>query len=253
MTDTGRVGGLPRNRRPSLQPASLNVVLTSNAIFSVLACGAPPLTYQWQHAATNLPAATNAVFTLPDITTNEAGTYVVLVTNRSGSVTSETAILTVLRPPVVARQPRSLAAAPGGMAGFSVSVQGVTPFAYQWQKNGGAMPGQTKASLTVSNLQMEDFASYTVTVTNADGWAVSDPAALTLAVCPTIGPINFNLATFMLSVPTEVGPTYVIEYKDSIEEPIWRVLTTVTGTGSVIPITDNGLTNTSRYYRVRVR
>jgi hypothetical protein len=57
----------------------------------------------------------------------------------------------------------------------------------------------------------------------------------------------------MLMVPTEVGPTYVVEYKNDLEDPSWSVLTTLSGTGSSIPISDNGLTNTTRFYRVRVR
>ena len=57
----------------------------------------------------------------------------------------------------------------------------------------------------------------------------------------------------MLTVPTEVGPTYVLEYKNDLEDPSWNVLTTIAGTGSPIPITDNGLTNTTRFYRVQVR
>ena len=76
---------------------------------------------------------------------------------------------------------------------------------------------------------------------------------LTLAVSPLITSLSLNSETFMLTVPTEVGPTYVVEYKDSLEGSWWNVLTTITGTGSPVPITDNGLTNTTRFYRVRVR
>jgi hypothetical protein len=57
----------------------------------------------------------------------------------------------------------------------------------------------------------------------------------------------------MLAVPTEVGPTYVVEYKNDLADPGWNVLATLSGTGLSIPISDNGLTNATRFYRVHVR
>jgi len=244
-----------RGLAPSIltPPQSQTVECSSNATFSVTACGPPPLLYQWQFFSTNLPNATNVNLVLSNVKTNDAGDYMVVITNPSGSVTSVVATLTVLRPPVITRQPKSLAAAPGGAASFSVSAQGSFPFAYQWQRNGTPLAGQTKPTVTITNIQSEDFAAYTIGITNADGSALSDVAMLTLAVSPLITSLSLNSETFMLTVPTEVGPTYVVEYKDSLEDSWWNVLTTITGTGSPVPITDNGLTNTTRFYRVRVR
>ncbi|HVM47826.1 MAG TPA: immunoglobulin domain-containing protein, partial [Candidatus Acidoferrum sp.] len=235
------------------QPTNSWVVVTSNATLSVSACGTAPLVYQWQHACTNLPGANNPMLLLSNVSTNDAGSYQVVITNSSGCATSLVAVLTVLRPPVIARQPRSLAAVPGGTANFSVAAQGLTPFAYQWEKNASAISGQTKAALALTNIQAQDFATYTVVVTNADGMATSTPAALTLAVSPAVGSLGWNSGTFMLNIPTEIGPTYVLEYKNSLQEVSWTTLTTVAGTGSPIPVTDNGLTNWSRFYRVRLR
>ena len=107
--------------------------------------------------------------------------------------------------------------------------------------------------LALTNVQSEDFGAYKVGITNADGSAFSEVSLLTLAVSPVIASLDFNSQTFMLTVPTELGPTYVVEYKDRLEEGSWTVLTTIAGTGLPIPITDNGLTNTTRFYRVRVR
>ena len=244
---------VPGEPHIAVQPANVAVAASSNATFSVTACGANPLVYQWQHASTNVPNGTNAVLLLSSVKTNDAGDYRVVIANPAGAITSVVATLTVLRPPVITRQPRSLAAAPGGSASFSVSVQGLAPFAYEWQKNGSPLAGQTKASLAITNVQSPDFGTYTVVVTNAYGVVLSDAAMLTLAVSPLITSLGWNTATLMLTVPTEVGPTYVLEYKDSLEDTQWNVLTTIAGTGLPIPITDNGLTNTTRFYRVRVR
>jgi hypothetical protein len=244
---------VPGEPRIAQQPANLTLAASSNATFSVLACGAAPLYYQWQHFSTNLPGATNVVMTLSTIKANDAGDYRVVVTNPSGSLTSAVATLTVLQPPVITRQPRNGVAAPGATVSFSVTAKGLAPLAYQWQKNSAPLAGQTKALLTISNVQPADFAGYTVGITNTDGGVLSAVAMLTLAASPVINSLDFNSSTFMLTIPTEVGPTYVVEYKNDLEDPAWNVLATLAGTGLSIPITDNGLTNATRFYRVRVR
>jgi hypothetical protein len=72
----------------ALAPADLTVVAGSNASFSVLACGAAPLLYQWQHMSTNLPSATNAVLALANVQDAAAGSYTVLIANVAGNVTT---------------------------------------------------------------------------------------------------------------------------------------------------------------------
>ena len=37
-----------------------------------------------------------------------------------------------------------------------------------------------------------------------------------------------------------------------LEDPFWQVLTNISGTGSRFTITDHGLTNATKFYRVRV-
>ncbi len=55
-----------------------------------------PLTYQWQHDGTNLPAATSSQLILANVAVAHAGGYVAWITNASGNFTnSRTAILTV--------------------------------------------------------------------------------------------------------------------------------------------------------------
>ena len=82
------------------QPASQFAVAGTNAVFSVAATGSGPFGYEWYWAGTNLvQSGTNSSLTLPDVTTNNAGNYTVVVTNAYGSVTSQVATLTVGCPP----------------------------------------------------------------------------------------------------------------------------------------------------------
>ena len=54
-----------------------------------------PIYYQWKLAGAIIPSATNATYTLTNVQTNQAGNYTVLVSDSTGSVPSQTAVLTV--------------------------------------------------------------------------------------------------------------------------------------------------------------
>ena len=94
---------LPVNAAPSIvtPPADMTVTEGSNAVFSVVATGTEPLFYQWKRNGTNLTAANAASFSIVGVTTNDAGSYSVFVTNQLGSIESPPASLTVIPPPVI--------------------------------------------------------------------------------------------------------------------------------------------------------
>ena len=70
------------------QPASVATTAGAAANFSVTTRGEEPLTYQWRVNGIALPGATNASFALPAITSAQAGSYSVAITNRLGTATS---------------------------------------------------------------------------------------------------------------------------------------------------------------------
>ena len=79
------------------QPASLNVTNGANVNFNLVAVGAPPLNFQWQLNGTNLFAGGNVsgvatnLLALTVATTNNSGSYRLIVSNGSGSITSSLA------------------------------------------------------------------------------------------------------------------------------------------------------------------
>jgi endonuclease/exonuclease/phosphatase family metal-dependent hydrolase len=77
------------------QPQSQVVAEGNPVTFLVSATGDPPLSYQWRFNGANLSGATDSALNLDPVTTNQAGSYSVVVTNGGGSITSETAVLTV--------------------------------------------------------------------------------------------------------------------------------------------------------------
>jgi cyclophilin family peptidyl-prolyl cis-trans isomerase/uncharacterized protein (DUF2141 family) len=78
------------------QPQSITVNNASAAAFTVVASNAAA--YQWQFQGTNsLPGATNATLSLDDVSSNQAGSYTVVVTSADNSSTNSTpAVLTVV-------------------------------------------------------------------------------------------------------------------------------------------------------------
>ncbi len=77
------------------QPASQTVPVGSNVTFKVAAAGNPPLQYAWRLNNALINNATNAVFGIPNVQLTNAGTYSVIVSDITGSVTSSNALLTV--------------------------------------------------------------------------------------------------------------------------------------------------------------
>src|SRR5216117_204195 len=80
----------------NIQPANQTVSVGQTATFSVGAAGTPPLTYQWQKNGVDIPGATSSSYTTPATTSADTGTiFRVVVSNTAGSVTSNSATLTV--------------------------------------------------------------------------------------------------------------------------------------------------------------
>jgi len=82
------------------QPQSQTVTQGQAAIFTVVATGTPTLNYQWMKNGMTIPGANSPTYTTPFTTPADNNTqYAVVVSNASGSVTSNTATLSVLLVP----------------------------------------------------------------------------------------------------------------------------------------------------------
>ena len=89
-------GGPPQAPLITTQPADQSVITGQAAIFSVVASGDAPLTYQWRRGGVNIEGATAASysFAMPQLL-DSASVWSVVITNAAGSVTSAGATLTV--------------------------------------------------------------------------------------------------------------------------------------------------------------
>lgn len=80
----------------SSQPLSQTGELGESLTLSVIATGAPPLTYQWRKDGASITEAVGSTLTLGNLRPDDAGAYTVAVTDSSGSLVSTPATITVI-------------------------------------------------------------------------------------------------------------------------------------------------------------
>jgi uncharacterized repeat protein (TIGR03803 family) len=194
----------------TLQPQSQTNTAGATATFLVSAASPNPLSYQWQKNGTNLvdggniSGATTNPLRITALSDSDAGTYSVVVTNSNGSVTSSSATLMVIDPPVITAQPTNLLVLLGTNAAFGVSLSGTAPFRYQWQFNGSNLLNAASAIYTIPSIGTNNVGNYAVVVTNAAGATISSNAALTVVLSPK-SRTNYASSTATFTA-TEFGP-----------------------------------------------
>ena len=160
----------------------LSVLQGDVATFQVKATGSGPLSYQWQLNGTNLNDGANISGTMMDILIlnnvqqDQAGEYLVMVSNSVGTATSLPAWLII--PPAIVKQPNNVTVVQGNSSSFQITSTGTEPLCYQWSKNGIPISGAISSNLTLTNVQGADAGNYFVTITNLAGSIASDVAVL---------------------------------------------------------------------------
>ena len=97
LTGTSSIQNPPTNMPPLIASllATNAATVGQNLNFSVGAVGTGLLHYQWMFNGSNMVSATNSILSLVNVTSVQAGTYAVIVTNNFGSATSAPVNLSV--------------------------------------------------------------------------------------------------------------------------------------------------------------
>lgn len=172
-----------------VQPVSTNVIVGSNAIFSVTAGGAGPLFYQWFFNGTAVSNAMDPSLTITNVQPANAGNYQVVVTNIFNAATSRVAVLTTQfisnTPPVITVQPVDRQdVVVGTTVQISITVTSSTPVSYQWFFEDSAtlntflVNGAVSNILTIANAQTTNSGLYQVIATNIAGAVTSSVSRL---------------------------------------------------------------------------
>ncbi len=138
QTVSSTVVSLVVNLQPqvAVQPVSLSLPVGSNAVFSVVVGGAPPLTLQWQKNGTNLThssrvtGTTGTTLEIQNLALTDSGNYEIVVTNSYGSTNSQVAALQVYLAPPVFTGPTNAVGKQGYAFNYTISATGTAPITF---------------------------------------------------------------------------------------------------------------------------
>lgn len=174
-------------------PVSLVKCAGQSATFSATVSGTTP-SYQWRKNGTNITGATSSSYNIPSVAPSHAGSYDCVATNACGTVTSNSAILTVNTVPSITLQPVGGTIIEGTDFTFTVAAAGTAPLSYQWRKNTEVISSAVGATLLIAAAELPDSGSYDCVISNLCGSITS--AAAVLTVLPPLDPVglsNLNL------------------------------------------------------------
>jgi hypothetical protein len=244
------------------QPQSLSVAGGASAQFSVSATGIPAASYQWLFNGN--PVGTNGpTYTIAAANANNAGTYTVVVSNPSGTITSSPATLAV----------GNTAPTLGSIADQTVNV-GVT-VTVNYVATDPDVPAQTLAYSLLSGPSGAslDPAAGTFTwrpgfsaanTTNLIQVVVTDNGAPNLSATnsfnvivnpltqPNILTPSYSAGQFSVSVSGEAGPDYALQVSTNLSSGVWVTLLETNSPPSPFTFTDTNAIGAAQFYRIIV-
>jgi hypothetical protein len=170
----------------STQPTNVKITAGQTATFQVAASGTAPLTFQWRKNGATISGANSSTYTTPgEATSDNNAQFTVEVSNNSGNVMSNAALLTVSTAaiaPTITTQPTSTTVIAGKAVSFTIAANGTAPLTYRWTKNGTEISGATSFTYTTpAETTADNNAQFTVAVSNSTGSATSKAAILTVS------------------------------------------------------------------------
>ena len=87
------------------------------------------------------------------------------------------------------------------------------------------------------------------------GWNYSVALVTSTTTTPafTLSNPMWTSTGFSVSVQSQIGKSYTLEYKASLEDSTWTALQPVSGNGAAITLSDKSATLTQRFYHVRLQ
>jgi alpha-tubulin suppressor-like RCC1 family protein len=173
-------------RSVAADPVSQTLSVGQAMLLTARTSGPGLATYQWRKDGVDIESATNAQFTVPNVSVAQAGRYVVVASNFGGSVTSGVATVNIVDDAIFVRQPQSQNVVVGQSVTLSAVAAGAPPLLYQWYFNESPIPGANSATLVLQDFRVEQTGDYRLLVVNGRGSALSEGARLTAVYAPRI-------------------------------------------------------------------
>jgi hypothetical protein len=211
----------------TVQPVAHSVNETATTTFTIVASGAPTLTYQWRKNGSNLSNAghysgvTTATLTISNSSAADAANYDCVVSNGIlPDATSNSVALTVVIIPVISGTTGAGNYNEGNVLTLTVSTSaGTAPLSYQWKLNGSDVTVGTggDTSSYQFTLSTSTDGNYTCVISNAAGSDTSSNVAIGI-IAPVIsgttgaGPYDEG-DVVTLTVTTSAGTNLSYQWK----------------------------------------
>ncbi|MBI2795037.1 MAG: immunoglobulin domain-containing protein [Ignavibacteria bacterium] len=154
------------------QPTGMTICPGASGTLTAVATGTN-LTYQWMKDGAVLPGSTQSTFSIQNATTNDNGTYKVIITAACGPAdTSNDAVVVVPSPPIIVQQPVGGGFCPGSNVTITPVISG-TGLSYQWYKGSQMIIGATTVTLNFPSLQPSESGYYWLKIKGGVGACVS--------------------------------------------------------------------------------
>ena len=240
----------------TMQPTNQTIKTGNPVTFSILASSLSPISYQWQKDGLNLTdnrwlsGTTSNMLMITAVSSNDAGIYSTRVKNMAGGVTSSSASLTVISPPLITMQPVNQQILFGSSVSFNVSVNGTPPFSYRWRLNGANILNATNAAYTIQAVATPNAGQYSVVVTNFAGSVTSVDAVLTVTVPPTLT-LQLLPGYPLLTLEGMLSSNFVVQYNSNLAGTNWINLLSLTNLPSspYLFLDPAGDAEPTRFYR----
>jgi hypothetical protein len=140
-------------------PSNQTVLAGQTVNYSVSASGSMPIAYQWYlNPASPLPNATNAALVLPNVGSNNVGSYFVTVSNAYGSTSSAPATLNIVLPPQLSGSP--------GEVGIQISALGTPGVTYLVQAAADLTPPVNWVTLSTNVTDLSGLGQFSEVISN---------------------------------------------------------------------------------------
>jgi hypothetical protein len=156
--------------RFTLHPTNTNVTAGNNVTLSSAAAGTGPVRYQWRFEGNNILNATNATYTMSNISTSQHGIYSVMAIDDISTAVSSNAFVFILIRPGIIVAPLPQTVLEGSTVTFSCLATGSPPLFYRWISNNAGFVVTTTPFLVLTNVPVRVPPTlFRVIVTNVAG------------------------------------------------------------------------------------
>ncbi len=200
------------------QPLSLPAFVGATINFTTVATSSTAITYQWQKNGINIPSATSASLSLPNVQLTDAGSYAVVATDAVGSATSRFARLVVL-----------------------VSQSNAIVYATTVSSTSVTAGGTVNLAYFMTNVGTQAWGA-------AHYLSIRDVNNTFVAFSPLIGTLPGETTTAVLNFPAPATPGTYTYYVQALENGVEFFSTQTTFTLTVLPPLTNSITyNTTTF------